>query len=117
MTSRRIKKPTLTEEEYNTLYSIDPGTTKTFSYYLAYPHHPKVVSWKSYKDLCKQVPDVKKLEEAETIIPQLCNGVHVSINPEMESRYKKKYFNVRGTFEELLHDYKQSLAQNQEWWY
>jgi len=117
MTSRRTKKLTLTEEEYNTLYSIDPSTTKTFSYYLAYPHHPKVVSWKSYKDLCKQVPDVKKLEEAETMIPQLCNGVHVSIIPGMESRYKKKYFNVRGTFEELLRDYRESLAQNEEWWY
>jgi hypothetical protein len=111
------KKVVLTEEEYNRLYKIDPGVVKTFSYYVAYPNVPKVVSWRSYKDLCKQVPDVKKLQEKETMIPQLCNNMHVSIVPYMSSRYKKVVFNVKGSFEELLRDYRQSLLDGEEWWY
>ena len=111
------KKVTLTEEQCNALYGIDPTVVKTFSYYVCYPHHPTKVSWKSYKDLCKQVKDVKKLDDKETIIPQLCNDVHVSNIPGTEARYKKVCFNVKPTFQEILHDYKVSLADSQEWWY
>jgi hypothetical protein len=113
----RPKKVTLTEEESNALYGIDPTVVKTFSYYVCYPNHPTAVSWKSYKDLCKQVPDVKKLSDKETIIPQLCNNVHVSNVPGTESRYKKVCFNVKNSFKEILHDYKVSLADSVEYWY
>jgi hypothetical protein len=111
------KKVALTPEQCDDLYQIDTSVAKTFSYYVCYPNVAKAVVWKSYKDLCKQVPDVKKLQEKETMIPQLCNNMHVSIVPYMSSRYKKTYFNVKPTFEELVRDYRQSLRDSEEWWY